>query len=213
MFHPAHRLVPADVRIDREQITFPDADRRAMLVVHRVAVRDDGVEPVVAAEPLEDDEDSAGLSGCSLTARLAQEVRDWADATEQAESDATGAEPHHVATRHAGVSQSIFRGHRRPPFRAQAYRRVSPGSNWRPPMCRPALALEECRMRGFLASGSVEKRQRLSFARPSRMRLANSTLTSEFPPSPPPPALPLTTTSGTSLKPLAASAFEISIPA
>ena len=48
---------------------------------------------------------------------------------------------------------------------------------------------------------------------PSRMRLARSTLTSEFPPSPPVPALPLTTTSGTSLKPLAASAFEISIPA
>jgi hypothetical protein len=45
------------------------------------------------------------------------------------------------------------------------------------------------------------------------MRFASNTLTSELPPSAVAPAPPLTTTSGTSLKPLEASAFEISMPA
>lgn len=56
-------------------------------------------------------------------------------------------------------------------------------------------------------------RYSLRLPRPSRMRFASSTLTSELPPSVLPLPPPLTTTSGTSLKPLPASAFEISIPA
>ena len=70
---PAHRLVPAELRVDLEQVLFLDADRRPMLVVHRVAVRDDGVQAVVAAEPLEDDEDLARLRRGGGAARLAQD--------------------------------------------------------------------------------------------------------------------------------------------
>ena len=62
VLHAAHRLVPAEVRVDLQQVLFFDADRRAMLVVHRIAVRHDGVQAVVAAEPFEDDEDLAGIA-------------------------------------------------------------------------------------------------------------------------------------------------------
>ena len=61
LLHAAHRLVPAELRVDLQQVAFLDADGRPMLVVHRVAVRHDRVQSVVAAEPLEDHEDLARL--------------------------------------------------------------------------------------------------------------------------------------------------------
>ncbi len=74
VLHPAHRLVPAELRVDFQDVGFLDADRRPMPVVERVAVRDDGVEAVVAAEPLEDDEDLARRIRGDAAARLGQHV-------------------------------------------------------------------------------------------------------------------------------------------
>ena len=62
LLHPAHRLVPAELRVDLQEVLLLDADRRPMLVVHRVAVRHDRVQSVVAAEPLEDHQDLARLA-------------------------------------------------------------------------------------------------------------------------------------------------------
>ena len=75
-----------------------------MLVVQRVAVRDDGVEAVVAAEPFEDDEDLAGRVRGDAAARLGQYGWHRPDAAEEAEAQAAGAEPQHVATRDAAVA-------------------------------------------------------------------------------------------------------------
>ena len=81
-----------------EEVLLLDANRRPVLVVHRVAERHDRVQTVVAAEPLEDHEDSAGGAAGGGPARLAQDVRHRPDAAEEAESEPAGADPHHVAT-------------------------------------------------------------------------------------------------------------------
>jgi hypothetical protein len=101
LLHAAHRLVPAEVRVDLEQIVFFDANRRAMLVIHRIAVRHDGVQPVVTAKPFEDNEDPARIERCRLEARLAEDARYRTESAEQTKPQSTGADPNHVATRDA----------------------------------------------------------------------------------------------------------------
>ena len=81
-FHPAQRPVPAELGVDLEKVFLLDADRRPVLVVNRIAIRHDGVESIVAAEPLEDNQDLARRRGRRGTARLAQEVWDRANAAE-----------------------------------------------------------------------------------------------------------------------------------
>ena len=53
-------------------------------------------------------------------ARLAQDIRHRADAAEQAEPEAAGADPHHVAARDAAVAQSTLGCHSGPPLRGRA---------------------------------------------------------------------------------------------
>src|SRR5688572_1315996 len=112
LLHAAHRLVPAELGVDLQQVAFLDADSRPMLVVHRVAVRHDGVQPVVAAEPFEDDEDLARLQCRGFKAGAVQDKRDRSDAAQEAETEAAGADPYHVAPRDAAVAQSTLGSHR-----------------------------------------------------------------------------------------------------
>ncbi len=83
VLHAAHRLVPAEVRVDLQHVLLLDADRRPVLVVQRVAVRHDRVQPVVAAEPLEDDEDLAVRVCGDALARLRQDGRHRAEAADR----------------------------------------------------------------------------------------------------------------------------------
>src|SRR5687767_7918972 len=82
-----------------------------MLVVHRVAVRHDCVQSVVAPEPFENDEDLARLPRCGLEAGTVEDKRDGSDAAEQAKAEAAGADPDHVAPRDAAVAQSTLSCH------------------------------------------------------------------------------------------------------
>jgi len=113
--HAAHRLVPAELRVDLEHVPLFDANRRPVLVVKRVAVRNDGVQAVVAAEPFEDNENFAALIRRDAVACLGQHWWYLAHATEQAEPYAACAEAQHVATRNAGSSQWILGGHEASP--------------------------------------------------------------------------------------------------
>src|SRR5688500_18807063 len=83
-----------------------------MLVVHRVAVRNDRIQPVVAAEPLEDHEDFARLLRCGCEAGAVEDKWHRPDAPHEAKAEAAGADPDHVAPRHAAAAQSISRCHR-----------------------------------------------------------------------------------------------------
>src|SRR5215467_14193630 len=98
MLHTAHRLVPAELRVDLEHLRLFDADRGPVLVVERVAVRDDGVQAVVAPEPFKDNEDFAALLRGDAGTCLREYRWHAADATEQAETDAASAEAQHVTT-------------------------------------------------------------------------------------------------------------------
>jgi hypothetical protein len=102
----AHRLVPPELRVDLEQVAFLDADGRPMLVVHRVAVRHDRVQPVVTSEPLEDHEDLARLRRGGFQAGAVQDKWDGSKAAQEAKAEAAGADPDHVAPRDAAVGQS-----------------------------------------------------------------------------------------------------------
>src|SRR6266550_3605034 len=107
LLHAAHRLVPAEVRVDFQQIVLFEANSRTVLVVLRIAVWHDGVQSVVAAEPLEDDQDPARIErgrlqarariarGC-LQARLAEDARHRTQSAEQTKSQSAGAHPNHV---------------------------------------------------------------------------------------------------------------------
>ncbi len=114
LLHALHRLVQAEVGVDFEEVAFLQADRRAMLVIGGVAVGHDRVQPVVAAEPLEHHQDAAGGRRRRRPAGLAEHARHRADAAEQAETEAAGTKPHHLAPRHAGIPPVASAGHRLP---------------------------------------------------------------------------------------------------
>src|SRR5262245_34486393 len=101
--------MPAEVLVDLQDRPVLDADGRAMLVVHRIAVGDDRVQTVVAAEPLEHDENLAGLGRRDL-ARPAEDARHRADAAEQPEPEAAGADAQHVTAGDA-VATELSSGH------------------------------------------------------------------------------------------------------
>src|SRR5262249_24815138 len=110
-FHPPHRLLPAEMRVDFEDVFLPDSDRRAMLVVHRVAVRHDRVQAVVAAEPLEDHQDLARARRRRHLAGPAEDVRDRTDATAETKPQAAGADADHFAAPDAAVVQLTAASH------------------------------------------------------------------------------------------------------
>jgi transcription antitermination factor NusA-like protein len=56
---------------DRDRVALPDPEARPGAVVIRVAVRDDGVQAVVAARKLDDDEDALGTA---LEARASERL-------------------------------------------------------------------------------------------------------------------------------------------
>ena len=126
--HPLHRLVQAELRVDLQELRLLQADRRPVLVVGGVAVRHDGVQAVVAAEPLEDDEDPAAGRAGRRPAGLAEDVRHRPDAAKQAEPEAAGAEPHHLAPRNAGIAPGTLAGHRGLPLEGPPDRAGSPSS-------------------------------------------------------------------------------------
>src|SRR5690606_31210659 len=105
VLHAAHRLVPTELRVDLQDVPFPKADRGPMPVVQRVAVGDDRIEAVVAAEPLEDDQDPAGGALGGAAGALSQRRRHRAEAAEQAETESAGAEPQELAAGNAGLGE------------------------------------------------------------------------------------------------------------
>src|SRR5436190_3405210 len=111
LLHPAHRLVPAEVRVDLQHVLLVDADGRTMLVVGGVAIRHDRVEAVVAAEPLEDDQDTVRIGRRRQFGGFAEDVGHGAEAAEQAKPEAAGADPNQIAARDATVAQSAVGGH------------------------------------------------------------------------------------------------------
>ena len=96
--HAGHRLLPAEVGIDLQHVFLFDADRRPMLVVHRIAVRHDRVQPVVSAEPFEDDQDLPRVGCGGDLACFTEHIRHWTEAAEQTKPEPAGAKPHQVAT-------------------------------------------------------------------------------------------------------------------
>src|SRR5438445_6031158 len=97
--------------VDLQNVLFFDSDRGAMPVVHRVAVRHNRVQSVVAAEPLKDHQYLVRSSLRCHFARPAKDGGHGADATEQAKPEAAGADPQHVATRDTAVGQSSLGSH------------------------------------------------------------------------------------------------------
>lgn len=107
----AHRLVPAELRVDLKHVRLFDADRGPVLIVEPVAVGNDGVQAIVAAEPFEDNQDFAALLRGNAVDCLGEHWRHAADAAGQAETDPASAKAQHVATGKAGFGQWILFGH------------------------------------------------------------------------------------------------------
>src|SRR4030095_6783082 len=116
--HAAHRLIPAELRVDLEDVRLLDADPGPVLVVERVPVGDYGVQAVVTAEPFEDNENFVALIRSNAAACLGQYRWHTADATEQAETDTASAKAQHVPTGNVDFVPRILRGHEAsPPLR------------------------------------------------------------------------------------------------
>jgi hypothetical protein len=59
--HAGHVRLEAEMIVELAQLVGPDADLRTRPVIGVVAIGHHGVEPVIAAGELDDDQDAAGL--------------------------------------------------------------------------------------------------------------------------------------------------------
>ena len=105
--HAHHRPLKAEVIIDLDHVLLTDADRGPVSIQRVVPIRDKGAQPVVAAEPLEHHEDLAGRGGQCFRRRPEQRWQ-GTHATEQAQTDAAGADLECLPAGHARLVAQLL---------------------------------------------------------------------------------------------------------
>ncbi|MYK88168.1 MAG: hypothetical protein F4018_07365 [Acidobacteria bacterium] len=118
--HAHHRLLETEVLVRLQDVLLADADGGPPPVQLVVAVGHERAQAVVAAEPLEDDQDLALGGGQRLRGRAEQRRQGAEPAAEQAEAYAAGADLQCLAAGHAtGIAQllaAVGQGHGHAPL-------------------------------------------------------------------------------------------------